>query len=452
MCGILGFFSPQEKISLNNFSSMLYQLKHRGQDGCGISFLKDDILEKINEKKFNTMNTIIDDKYNNNSFKNIIGHVQYTTSSKESPILQPRISSNKFGNYSFVFNGNIPIHLYEKYKHYTADTLLIEDFLNINSNKHSSWENLLKDFMNTFRRSYSLIVQTNDTFYILRDRCGVRPLYYLVNKMNTYIFTSETCVFDTIFYEKNNLFEVKPGEILTLKEGVLKKNNTELLQLKESHCLFEHIYFLNNKSLFSNMPVKEYRYIIGEKMGLLDKDFYKKYNNDEKPIVIGIPNTGKDYAKSYANACSLEYSEYITKNKNVERTFILKNNKERNKYSRKKYLFDEKMINKNIILVDDSLVRGITMNNLVKNLKIFGVNDIHVRITSPPVKKPCNYGIDIPTKKELIYNTHSSEKELTKYFGCSSLKYFNLEQHKEVVPNFNKKCIECFSSNDKYEW
>jgi len=452
MCGILGFFSPTEKISLTEFSSMLYKLKHRGQDSCGISFLINNCIDNINKKNFSNLNDIIGRIYNNDQLNNILGHVHYVTSSKDSPILQPLKSKNSFGNYSFAFNGNIPTHLYEKYNHYTSDTCLIKDFLNQKSYKHSQWETLLEEFMNTFRRSFSLIIQTKEGCYIMRDRYGVRPLYYLKQPNKTYIFTSEMCVFSKDTYDQNNIVEVKPGEIISLKNGLLiKLNIKQPSEIKEAHCLFEYIYFLKRESTFADVKVKEYRYLVGEKMGIMDRDFYKN-STVKMPIVIGVPNTGNDYARSYADAAELEYCEYITKNKNVERTFILKSNEERNRQAKQKYIFDERIKRENIVLVDDSLVRGVTMNNLVKRLMEFGVNEIHIRITSPPVIAPCNYGIDIPTKDELIYNTYPGEKALTNYFGCSSLKYFNLEQHRGVVPDFNKKCVECFSPSGKYEW
>ena len=452
MCGILGFFSPTEKISLFKFRSMLYKLKHRGQDSCGISFLTNKNIDNINKKNFSNMNDVVERMYNNDKFSNVLGHVQYITSSKELPIMQPRKSKNAFGSYSFAFNGNIPTHLYEKYNHYLADTLLIEDYLNQNSYKHSQWETLLEEFMNTFRRSYSLIIQTKKGNYIMRDRYGVRPLFYLKQPNKTYIFTSETSIFKNTDYDQQTIVEVKPGEIISLKNGLLVKINiTPQTKIKEAHCLFEYIYFLKRESTFADVKVIDYRHLIGEKMGLLDRDFYKS-GNVKMPIVMGVPNTGNDYARSYADAAELEYCEYITKNKNVERTFILKSNKERNRQAKQKYMFDKRMKGENIVLVDDSLVRGVTMNNLVKRLLEFGVNEIHIRITSPPVVAPCNYGIDIPTKEELIYNTYPGEKALTDYFGCSSLKYFNLEQHRNVVPDFNKKCVECFSPSGKYEW
>lgn len=451
MCGILGFFSPTEKMSLINFSSMLYKLKHRGQDSCGISFLINDRIDNINKKNFNNMNDVIERVYYNMELNNLLGHVQYITSSKESPILQPRKSKNAFGIYSFVFNGNIPTYLYEKYNHYTADTLLIEDFLNENSYKHSQWETLLEEFINTFRRSYSLIIQTKDGTYIMRDHFGVRPLYYIKEPNQTYIFTSETCIFQNSDYDQKNIVEVKPGQILSLKNGLLVNINVKNpVKNSEAHCLFEHIYFLKRESTFADLKVNDYRHLVGEKMGFMDKDFYN--NSVKMPIVVGVPNTGNDYAESYADAAQLKYCKYIKKNKNIERTFILKSDKERNKHAKDKYLFDDRMKGENIVLIDDSLVRGVTMNNLVKRLIDFGVNEIHIRITSPPVVSPCNYGIDIPTREELIYNTYPGEKELTEYFGCTSLKYFNLEYHNEVIPDFNKKCIECFSPSGNYDW
>ena len=455
MCGILGYLSPTKKINITDFSSMLYKLKHRGQDSCGISILKDSNLETIKENNFDNLNKNIQTNYNS-SFNSVLGHVRYITSSKDAPINQPCKSINSIGNYSLIFNGNIPTHLYKDYENYTSDTQLILDFFNNNTNKHLLWETLLEDFMNTFRRSYSLIIQTKEGFYIIRDQIGVRPLYYLKKSNNTYIFSSESCIFTKEEIDNNVLVEVKSGEIISLKNGLMIKSqiNSKNKYLSEAHCLFEYIYFLKKESTFEDISVVDYRYSIGEKMGILDKEYFKKNQeiNKKLPIVIGIPNTGNDYAISYSNSVELQFKEYIIKNKNIGRTFILKNTEERTKFSRQKYIFDERIKGENIVLIDDSLVRGVTMRTLIGQLKAFGVGDIHIRIMSPPVISPCNYGIDIPTKEELIYNTYPGERDMAKYLGCKSIKYFNLEHHKEVVPNYEKKCIDCFSPNPKYIW
>ena len=449
MCGILGYLSSNEKIKISNFTSMLYKLKHRGEDSCGISFLYNNKFETIKKNTFEELNNEVNQQ-TELYHSSILGHVRYTTSSKESPIIQPCNSINSISSYSFIFNGNIPTYLYDDYKEYTSDTNLIIDFFNKNTNNHVMWETLLEEFMKTFRRSYSLILQTNEGFYVLRDQIGVRPLYYL--KLDkSYIFTSESCIFDKNDLKNNKLVEVKSGEIISIKNGLIVKGRINQSKFNESHCLFEYIYFLKKESSFENISVREYRYTVGEKMGVLDRKYFDN-TQKKQPIVIGIPNTGNDYAVSYANSVELELKEYILKNKNVGRTFILKNSEERKKISKQKYIFDNRIKGENIILVDDSLVRGLTMKILVNQLKTFGVGDIHVRIMSPPIISPCKYGIDIPTKEELIYNSYSGENELSNYIGCDSIKYFNLNEHKKIVSNYEKKCIDCFSPNPKYEW
>ena len=452
MCGILGYLSSTEQINITYFSSMLYKLKHRGQDSCGVSILNNNNkFETIRKNNFDNLNDVINRCYNEQTFKNVLGHVRYITSSKGVPIIQPYNSKNILGTYSFVFNGNIPTHLYTEYKHYTSDTRLIIDFFNKNKNNHTTWEALLEEFMKTFQRSYSLIIQTKNGFFVIRDQMGVRPLYYLKKTNNTYIFSSESCIFTEQEIKGNELVEVKSGEIISLINGLMVKSRPQTLKNKsESHCLFEYIYFLKKKSSFENIYVSDYRDLVGEKMGLMDRKYFEKRKGN--PIVVGVPNTGNDYARSYANGVELMFKEYIIKNKNIDRTFILKSDEERKSQAKEKYIFDDRMKGEDIILVDDSLVRGVTMKTLVNQLLTFGVGDIDVRIMSPPVISPCNYGIDIPTKEELIYNMYSGEKELAIFLGCQSLKYFNLEHHKEVVPDYDKKCIECFSPNPIYEW
>ena len=455
MCGILGYLSSTKKIYISEFSSMLYKLKHRGQDSCGISILKNSNLETIKDNNFDNLNDVIYRHYNT-SFNSLLGHVRYITSSKDVPIIQPCKSTNTLGDYSLIFNGNIPTHLYKEYENYTSDTQLILDFLNKNTNKHVLWETLLDDFMNTFRRSYSLIIQTKYGFYIIRDRVGVRPLYYLKKSKDTYIFSSESCVFTKEEIDNNELVEVRSGEIISLKNGLIVKSqfNPKNKYLSEAHCLFEYIYFLKKESSFENIAVVDYRYGVGEKMGLLDRKYFNELHkvNKNEPIVIGIPKTGNDYANSYADSVGLPFKEYIVKKKGVGRTFILKNNEERTKISMRKYIFDERLKGKDVILVDDSLVRGVTMRTLITQLTVFGVSDIHIRIMSPPVISPCNYGIDIPTKEELIYNTYPGDNEMAKYLGCETIKYFNIEHHREVVPEYDKKCIDCFTPNPIYDW
>ena len=325
---------------------------------------------------------------------------------------------------------------------------MIIDFLNTMSYEYSNWIELLKFFMTYFEKSYCLLVQTKDSLFIIKDSYGVRPLYYSEKKYsNTYIFSSESYIFEK--YEAPK--EVKGGEILALNKYGLKKI-FEYPRDYQTHCLFEYIYFLNNNSKFANVEVKEYR----EKIGIIlaEQDEKSKFfsQNKENYIVVGVPNTGNDYAIPYSKTLEIPYKDYITKNKNVNRTFILKDNNERNKFANLKYIFNENLKGKNIIVIDDSLVRGITLKNLVKNLKEFGVNEVHVRIASPPIINPCLYGIDIPTQEELIYNSFDNTEKLKDHLDCNSLKYVAVQKLVNVFPDSKNKCTLCFNNDPLLEW
>jgi amidophosphoribosyltransferase len=440
MCGILAYYSNNSQQTLLEFKNDLIKLQHRGQDSCGISFIKNHIHHIVNEPTFKEL----ENKINNKESTNIIGHVRYTTSgSKSEPIYQPYYSENKYGKYTLIFNGNIPIYN----DTHTSDTLMIIYYLNETSEdiNINTWLDLLKKFIENFDKSYSLIIQTATDLFIMRDSYGVRPLYYTENvDTNTYKFSSESYVFK----ESDNPIEIKAGTIFSLNTSGFK-NIYDYSRYYQSHCLFEYIYFLNKKSHFENTKVSEYRIKVGEIMAKEDVDMLWE---SEEYIVVGIPNTGNDYAISYANTIGIKYKNYITKNNDVNRTFILKTDIERHKYANIKYIFNENIKNKNIIIIDDSLVRGITLINLIRNLREFGVNEIHVRIASPPINDTCIYGIDIPTKKELIFNSYDNISQLTAALKCDSIKYLNISKLKEALADFNNKCTMCLNTDTNLEW
>ena len=443
MCGILAYYSNND-LQLQEFKETLQKLRNRGQDSCGISYIKDSKHNVVNEKTFNALS----EKINNISSKNIIGHTRYTTSGgKNTPIYQPFYSNNKFGDYAIAFNGNIPISKYLDKNTYESDTIMIIDFLNTMSYEYENWTELLKFFISYFEKSYNLLVQTKDSLFIVKDSFGVRPLYYSEKKYNNkYIFSSESYIFDNFDLPK----EVKAGEILALNKYGLKKI-FDYGRYYQSHCLFEYIYFLNSKSRFENMNVEDYRKKIG--IILAQQDLESKcFSNKEDYIVVGVPKTGNDYAIPYASTIGIHYKNYITKNKNVNRTFILKDDTERNKFANLKYILDDNLKGKNIIVIDDSLVRGITLKNLIQNLKQFGVNQVHIRIAAPPIINPCEFGIDIPTQKELIYNTFNDTKKLQNFLNCDSLKYISVNKLVSVLPNSDNKCRLCFNNDPKLEW
>ena len=422
MCGILGYYG--HPISINEFNVFLKRLKHRGQDGYGIHFF--DELKRLT-KMYNYIEN------GDKTTENIVGHTLYTTSSKHSPVLQPISSKNSLGDYTMVFNGNIIT------QDESSDTKMLINFLDNNSKKVSSWHDLLKKLIKEYSQSFSVIIQTKHGMYAAKDKYGNRPLFCIYNH-NSYIFSSETNIINKKDYKINELYK---GEIYSIHQlGGLKVIKNQYSNCG-SHCLFEYIYFSNKDSSFDNVDIAVYREKIGKVMAQLDN-----FSNDEY-IVCGVPNTGNEYAKSYAKALNLPFCDYIKKNKSVSRTFILKNDEERNKYARLKYIIDPNISGKRIIVVDDSLVRGITLLNLINLLYNSGVIEVHIRIMSPPIVNTCEFGIDIPTTQELIYpNTDN----IRNYLKCDSIKYLNKNQSLSVFSNPNDKCTKCMDQNIKYDW
>ena len=296
-------------------------------------------------------------------------------------------------------------------------------------------------FINTFDRAYSLVIYFENIIYCIRDRYGVRPLVYTMTN-NSIVIASELEVENT---------NIDCGEIVKIQdyklERIYKLDNTNF-----GNCLFEYIYFMNKNTIWNTIKVEEIRGKFGEK--LANYELTNIIKNKHNYSVVGIPNSGISSAKSYATALDIVYDQLITKNKNINRTFILNTDSERRTHARNKYIFSNELKNKNLILFDDSIVRGITMKLLVKNLKLFGVNEVHVRIAAPQIKYECKYGIDIPTQEELLMNKYKSTEHAKDYLGCDSLKFIEIDDIKSIMnsnySNYsNNLCTGCFNNDYK---
>lgn len=437
MCGILCLISNVSE-SNSNFLKILQNLQHRGQDSFGYGFLVDTSL------KTEVSNSLIKNFSIQKFFKSnvFLGHTRYTTSgSKNNNSSQPIIDKFKFGEFMFVFNGNIPLDNTQK-EEFNLDTELIRKFLIKNSEIHNTIDELLIFFIRSFPRAYSIILYCNNNIYAFKDRYGVRPLSYRINTTQQNLLLSSEFQQDSV--------EIEAGELIKFnnlqKTSVYKYGN-----ISKASCLFEYIYFMNENTIWYDHKVKNVR----EEFGiLLAKNDYDNFNNKDY-IVIGIPQSGIPSGKAYAKHLNLQYKQLIEKNRKVQRTFILKDNTERTKISNKKYIFNKELSGKKIIIIDDSIVRGITLKTLISNLKLQDVKEIHVRIAAPEIKFTCQYGIDIPEKNELLVNRFKDNKEIVENFKCNSLKFINLDEVKKnnILKNFNDLCTGCFNNNYKdLEW
>ena len=442
MCGILCLKST-DKITLTNFLDMLNNLQHRGNNSFGYSYNNENG-EHISKMVKGLVRNYCAEELSSNIF---FGHLRYITSgSKTADVTQPVIGENKFGRFVFVFNGNISLSKYNKLfkTSFTIDTNLIKYYFETYDRQCASTNDLISQFINIFDRAYSIIyyLVEKDRIYMFRDKYGVRPLQYSL-KDGEFKAGSEL---------SDDVQEVNAGEVVYLNNDNLvesvyrSRGRTDM-----GNCLFEYIYFMNKNTTWNNINVESARRRYGEELSRLEDE--QIILSKDKYIVIGIPKSGIPSGEAYSRILNIDYKQYIVKNKNIDRTFILNSNKERIKSSKLKYLFNPDLKGRNIIIFDDSIVRGITMKTLVSQLKQQGVLEIHIRIASPKIRYTCEYGIDMSDKNNLLVNKFSNDREIIEFLGCDSLKYLDLDKFKNAMNNYDNMCTGCFNGNYKeLEW
>ena len=449
-CGIFGLFTHNNNNVVIKTIKGLENLQHRGREAAGISYINNE-----NELSIYKDLGLVKDVFNINKLdiksNSCIGHVRYSTTGKkiyknkkdEYNTIQPLWGTCNLGEFSIVHNGNIPnINSIVKKLNITLETdtdseIFIQLIQKIKSN---TFEEKLIKIIEEIPGVYSLIIQTTDSIYGIKDRFGVRPLCLAKNN-GVFCLSSES----SYLGECNYIRELECGEIVKInKDGdktIYIKDN-----VKPNFCLFETIYFMKHTSIINNTSIETYRYIFGQKLG--EKEDIIKYGQ-KNIFVADIPNTAIPSAKGYANSLNIKYISLFEKKNGTGRTFILPNNKQR--YTTNKIgLKIRDNINldncKSIILVDDSLVRGNTIRNIIKKLNNYGITDIHLRISAPPIRNACYYGIDIPTCSELIaYN--KTIDEIASVLGITSLRYLDYKTMSSMFGN--KVCGSCFTG--KYD-
>lgn len=425
MCGISGIYDKNNNDNnITEIVTVLKTLQHRGKDSCGISYIDKDNVVTIKNK--GTVKRVFGSGIIKDNINMCIGHVRYTTSSGnggESNEIQP-LNNDIL---TLVHNGNIPIVS-------GHDTTHIFNLLS----KSDDIEKSLIEINENIPASYCFIIVNKGNMYVMKDRYGIRPLSYGF-KDSKIIVSSETVGLEGCI----NIKEVKSGELLKINDNGIKQiyQNSKSV---DGICLFELIYFMNPYSIYNDILIKEYRRKLGEK--LADKN---KLILDEDYIVIGIPNSGIEAAKAYSEKLNIRYSQSITKKdeNNEGRSFILKTNEERNKMCKKFIYNTSEMKDKKIIIVDDTIVRGNVMKNIIKNVKEIGVKEVHVRIPAPPVVDICQLGIAISSKEELIMNNQTVE-EVSEILNIDTLEYLDL---KELTFFPSDGYSECFGGGIKEE-
>ena len=419
-CGIFGISNHDDASALVALG--LHALQHRGQEGCGIvSF---DGSEYHSEKRQGLVGDHFTDpetlkKLQGNS---AIGHNRYSTTGETSlRNIQPFFADLHIGGLSVAHNGNLTNALLLRKSlvengaifRTTSDTETIVQLLA--KSKRDKFTDKLIDTLFQIQGGYSLVMMTNKKLVGVRDPFGIRPL--VIGKLkNSYIIASETCALDIV--GAKFLREVENGEIVIIEDEELKSIKPFHKQ-KPRPCVFEYIYFARPDSLINNKCAYEYRKNLGRELA--------KETDLEADLIVPVPDSGVPAALGYAEQSKKKFELGLIRNHYVGRTFIEPTQSIRSLGVKLKLSPTRTIVkNKSIILIDDSIVRGTTCHKIVKMLYESGAKEVHVRIACPEIKYPDFYGVDMPTKKELLANEKNNQ-EMCDYIKAKSLEFLSLD-------------------------
>ncbi|HSR74392.1 MAG TPA: amidophosphoribosyltransferase, partial [Sulfurovum sp.] len=352
-----------------------------------------------------------------------VGHNRYSTAGSESAgDAQPVFAKYKLGEISVVHNGNL-INKHEVRNELIDRGAIFQTDMDtetiihlIAKSQKDSLVDRIKDLLTKIEGAYCLAIQSRSKMFVIRDRFGIRPLSLGRLKDGGYIVASETCAFDLVGAEF--IRDVEPGEMLTFEEG--KEPQSEKVFEQDYHpCAFEYIYFARPDSIIDGKNVYEMRLKMGKRLA--------KETPADVDIVLPVPDSGVAAAKGYADGLGVPFEMGIVRNHYVGRTFIEPTQEIRDLKVKLKLSPIEHLIKgKKVAIIDDSLVRGTTSKQIVRMLKEAGAKEVHMRIAAPEIKFPCRYGIDTPTKEELI-STKFTPEEIADKIGADSLGFLSIE-------------------------
>ena len=432
MCAVVGIYGNDNAARLA--SAALFAMQHRGHEATGISSGGYD-------KKIHTIKKMgyVRDVFHEGSLKKLpgniaIGHNRYSTAGEDSVSdAQPIHAKYKLGEISIVHNGNLVNKLDVRQRLIDEGSIFQTDMdtENLIHLIAKSTENRLRDRITEgvkeLQGAYNFMIQSRSKLFVIRDQHGIRPLSLGKLKSGGWIVASETCAFDLV--EAEFVRDVEPGEMLIFSKDF---EEPESMMLFEGHefrpCAFEYIYFARPDSVIDGKSVYKTRENMGKE--LAKNDFNSGIKAD---MVIPVPDSGVPAALGYAQQSNIPFELGIIRNHYVGRTFIeptqeLRNLKVKMKLNPMRSLIE----GKSLLVIDDSVVRGTTSKRIVKMLKEAGAAEVHFRVASPMIQHPCFYGIDTPTKEELI-NARMTKDEVCEYIEADSLEYLTIDNLRDSL-------------------
>lgn len=443
-CGIYGISGCREAA---NFTYLgLYSLQHRGQESAGIVTSDGQHLFRY-AGMGQVAHVFTEEKLRDLTGFAAIGHNRYsTTGASFLRNAQPiRVESN-LGGFALAHNGNL-VNAWtlrnELEKSGSIFQTTIDSEVIVHLMARSGKTDFLEALIFALRQTegaYSLLILTRETLYAVRDPNGFRPLVMGRRNDGSVVFASETCAFDITdtTYER----DVEPGEIVSVDAKGNIATYRPFEKRQESMCIFEHIYFSRPDSRIFEQSVYEVRKNLGRELA--------REHPVEADVVVPVPDSSTVAAIGFAEASKIPFTMGLIRSHYIGRTFIEPEQRIRDFGAKIKYnVIRSAVEGKRVVVVDDSIMRGTTSRKLIKMFRRAGATEVHLRISAPPTQFPCYYGIDIPTRTELIAATHTVE-EITKYLNVDSLGYMSIDSAQLAVshPHPDRRwCNACFSGN-----
>ena len=437
-CGVFGVYAPELDVARLAYFA-LFALQHRGQESAGIATCEGDHI--TTQRDLGLVSQVFDERsLQALTGEMAIGHVRYSTTGRSGWENSQPVYRHDHRPVALGHNGNL-INAVELHNELTAkgvrfrstsDSEIIAALIATNTAERI--EDAVAEVMQRLQGAYSTVVMTNDRVVAFRDPAGVRPLC-LGQLGDRYVVASESCALDIIGAKL--MREIQPGELVSIGERGLE-TRIAVESDRPALCVFEHIYFSRPDTKLEGRTLQSVRGRMGEILAReapVDAD-----------LVISVPDSGNAAAKGFARASGIPQDDGLIKNRYVARTFIQPGQELRRHGLRMKFNpLPEVVSGKRLVIVDDSIVRGNTMRQIVSMLREAGASEVHLRMSSPPIRHPCHYGIDMPTSEEMI--AHGREVAgVAAELAADSLAYLSLEGVYEAIGSPREThCDACFT-------
>ena len=444
-CGVVGIVAPGRDVSHLCYDA-LFALQHRGQESAGMATFQNQQITVVKD------NGLVSHVFAESTLRAlagslVIGHTRYSTSGSANwTAAQPVYRSAGASGFALAHNGNLTntttlaAEADIEYTSMLSDSDLVAELLGREVERGATLRDALGLVLARVEGAFSMVILEANEVHAVRDPYGFRPL--CLGRLGTadapegWIVASESPALDVV--GATFVREISPGEMVTItKDGLTTQQLLEPAVGKQKLCIFEFVYFARPDAYLMGHQVHSTRRRMGELLA--------QQSSVEADLVMGVPDSGVPAAEGYAKVSGIPFGQVLVKNRYIGRTFIAPDQSERAKSVRRKLNpLRENIEGQRLIVVDDSIVRGTTTKALVGMLRDAGAKEVHLRISSPPFMWPCYYGIDTPTRDELLAANHSIA-EMSDFIGSDSLEFITLANLRAAVQLDGECCDACLT-------